>query len=68
MAVNIHGKCLTETKWKEFKEWIREDDLHPVHGSHPCKNHELFLLLRCCTEYYNLFFLKKIIVLKIVIL
>lgn len=31
---SVHGKCLTGTQWKEFKEWIRADDLHPVSGSH----------------------------------
>ena len=34
MSVSVHGKCLTGTQWKEFKEWIREVDLHPVSGSH----------------------------------
>lgn len=32
--VSVHGKCLTGTQWKEFKEWIRVIDLHPVSGSH----------------------------------
>jgi len=34
MNGSVHGKCLTGTKWKEFKEWMRADDLHPVSGSH----------------------------------
>ena len=34
LTVSVHGKCLTGTQWKEFKEWIREVDLHPVFGSH----------------------------------